>query len=522
MTNTGNRAVGEPTDGADQNDVDPIDGEQSNQTTQATAAPDKPRGRGRQKNPDTPTTTFWERLSAIDLDEWPRHLIYVYRLQPITDRIAAGNQTKFIAKYSQRIDENQLMVDYGSGSYRCLLNYTDPATGRSKTIDRVEFDIENPAYPPNIPDREWMDDPRNKKWAWAKNGPQAGATATPAPTAAPDGVALFKAVMDGVKELRPREQPATQQVDVTKAVIDAMKTSHAETMAMADPTKTLGLVTTILDRLAPKQGGTDTQTEILRDELKSLRDELKEERAHSRDLLERIMDSKTAAPVQKTRLEILREIKEEKEILGELDEGGGRPGKFSWGQFASDALGQIAQAVAPALPYLFTRTPPPQGPQPMRPAAPPNGQSQPAALPAGADPAATQAQTEEGEMLMVLLQQYGPMLKEIEPFLLDHLKSQLTGLDFGDWFKERYGANAIDAVKKVGRDRLIQALGLMPGLREKLQPYESVLVEFIDDFVNWAPAADDDPPQTAAPATVEPGPVKKAAKKSEPKKKGVQ
>src|SRR5581483_11892353 len=130
-------------------------------------------GRPRKEEP----VDFFESLREYSSTEWQWLMLYCYRLQPVTDRKAGGNPNVYIRKYAEPVDEETIKTDpaCGSGMYRLVLTKAAPGSQKSKEISRHEFRILDPKYPPSVPAGEWMDDPRNKEWAWAK--PNANGTA---------------------------------------------------------------------------------------------------------------------------------------------------------------------------------------------------------------------------------------------------------------------------------------------------------------------------------------------------------
>jgi len=165
--------------------------------------------------------TFFERLATITPKEWEgdRAKVKVYRLAPLINRLVSSDH-KYITQYDTPITEDILKRDHGSGRYRLYLNYKKPGQNEVE-IDRVELDILDPKFPPNIPGNEWLDDPRNKSWAWARpanapGGPayqQNGQQQQPAPAADPlAALETLMTIQDRMEDrLRPAEQiPAAQ------------------------------------------------------------------------------------------------------------------------------------------------------------------------------------------------------------------------------------------------------------------------------------------------------------------------
>ena len=154
------------------------------QTIPPTSLP-PPSGRGRppgRKDPVPKQMSFFDRLAKIDKQDWgTRAQVRVYRLEPIIDRLR-GSERKYIRVYQEPLTEEQLKVDNGSGRYRLYLNYK-AAAGPEQEIDSVEIDILDMKFPPQIPLGEWVDDPRNKRWGWAKAIIQQQAPQPPQPAA---------------------------------------------------------------------------------------------------------------------------------------------------------------------------------------------------------------------------------------------------------------------------------------------------------------------------------------------------
>src|SRR5208283_4215532 len=69
---------------------------------------------------------FFKRLQKIAKEDWgPRYTLYLYRKEPITDRLRSGD-FKYLRVYSEPITEDQIMVEFGSGKYKGTLNCKKP------------------------------------------------------------------------------------------------------------------------------------------------------------------------------------------------------------------------------------------------------------------------------------------------------------------------------------------------------------------------------------------------------------
>jgi hypothetical protein len=160
--------------------------------------------------------TFFERMQGFNRKDWDggRAKVKLYRLAPLINRLV-GSEHKFVTIYGEPVTEERIKVDHGSGRYRLYLNYKAPAGSQEKELDMVEIDILDQNYPPKIPPGEWMDDPRNKSWAWAKPKDAPGTNGS-AP--APDPLAHLNTFMDIQDRIEERIKPAQQPPAAPTAV----------------------------------------------------------------------------------------------------------------------------------------------------------------------------------------------------------------------------------------------------------------------------------------------------------------
>jgi len=112
--------------------------------------------------------SFWDYLNGLNSTDWESHMLYVYMWDPIVDLTKGGREAKYRKRYTSTLNEESLKRDVGSGTYNLKLNRLDQATRKERTIRELVVNIFDPDYPPNIPPGGWLDDPRNKEWAWAK------------------------------------------------------------------------------------------------------------------------------------------------------------------------------------------------------------------------------------------------------------------------------------------------------------------------------------------------------------------
>ena len=151
--------------------------------------------------------SFFESCSRIDSRDWgTRASIYLYRKEPIIDRSHSGDY-HYIDKYQEPITEDRVLADHGSGKYRLMLNFQKPGSQTSSTIDTAILTLMNVKFPPKIAPGDWVDDPKNSKWAWAKESfpqpPSANGAGQVLET-----LRVFKDIQSGLKdEDKPKEPP---------------------------------------------------------------------------------------------------------------------------------------------------------------------------------------------------------------------------------------------------------------------------------------------------------------------------
>lgn len=464
----------------------------------------------RRKAPAGTLQPFWEQIAAYSIEAWERLTAYVYRLQPITDRLTGGNQAKYITKYSSRFDPHTVKHEHGSGKYQIRLNEERTDGTGSRTIRTHEFEIEDPLFPPNVPLGEWVDDARNNKWAWAKETLEARdkekKVANDAKLAATGSNPLqfAQAVKEMIQLVRPNDNQAAGDKTVS-AVIEAMKQSHSEAFHMfqaqqssSDPSKMLELVTNVLEKLVPKKpDGADPFLNHVLEEMRELRKE-------NSGLMARIMDMNAKPPPDAlSQLGTLADTLEKVDgVLGTFRKSTPR---FNWAEIGLKSIEILGERVLPAIiPAILNRNthPPPPGPR---------AQPQPFSLPAAAgtatDPAQNQAQnpaaapageqtpadgTKENDEAAMSYQYYRQMMLALVQPLLRHLDRGMTGLDFADWFVDGHGAAELEAIRGAGPDQIMLLLRHEKEIWQHLAPFEARLPKFLEEFCSWTPGIDDD------------------------------
>jgi hypothetical protein len=187
--------------------------------------------------------TFIQTMNTVPKGDWgARANIYLYRVEPIIDRTRSGEK-KFINIYAEPLTEDRVMADYGSGRYKLILNFRKPGAETGDVIDSDYMDILNMKYPPKIPLGEWTDDPRNKKWAWAKeaNGIPTGPAPAPSSSGLEAVVDVMRATSEMRRDIREELQASTPPTPPTPPAAPDPFDTAAKIMAMRanDPMTTV-------------------------------------------------------------------------------------------------------------------------------------------------------------------------------------------------------------------------------------------------------------------------------------------
>ena len=424
--------------------------------------------------PKKKTVSFYDNVRKIPAEDWgKRAFIYGYCIEPVCNLKASG-ENKYLFKSSAPIlDEDGIMIDYGSGKYRLNLVYRKPAGDKGDEVDSFEFEIYNPKYPPKIPRAVWMNDPRNERWA----------------------------------ALLPKEEPPAPPQAGINTLTDAFKTfgeiRHAIKEEMTPPvtaapagdpmSNALSMVQTIMAMKAD-----NPMVEIMKLQLQSVNDQAERARDREaqlqkelRELVIKMSDRKSEGGEQKFGLrEAIGELKEFmpaiKEFLPQVGESA-RASRSGWLDVARDVApgiidwgGKIALAVA-------SRMPSPPTPSPMNPGQRPAQIAPPAN---GAPPQQQQAPQEPPEFVRFLSQPF--VFNTFQNYFRGFKAGTTTGGDFAEWVSDGGGEEPLKQARSMGSANIMHMLKSSPAW-VLFQSDEAQLAQFIDDTLAWAPApADDD------------------------------
>jgi hypothetical protein len=256
-------------------------------------APANQKRRGRPKNSDPPVRTdFWKQVRQIPTADWgTRVYLYLYVLEPLCNLRQSGGRV-YLNRYAEPVqDEHQICLEYGSGRYRLMLSYNKVSPDDSTCLSSHEFEIYNPQHPPKVPRAAWVNDARNAKWE----------ALLPKETTQTAGAAAASTIVDAMKmvtdiraqvrdEMEPNEVPDPQtpseMVQTFKAMKDILQ--PAGTTAAKDPLElATSLATTMMQMKAE-----NPIVDILRDELKAMREEAAKGRDWEYQLQQQLMEAK--------------------------------------------------------------------------------------------------------------------------------------------------------------------------------------------------------------------------------------
>jgi hypothetical protein len=429
--------------------------------------------------------SFFDRMGSIDKADWgTRAKVKIYRLEPLIDQIRISGQ-KYIAIYEEALTEERIKQDCGSGRYRLYLTFKGPTNEIDKEIDSVELELLDPHYPPKIPAGAWLDDPRNKKWEWARamlesktpqpNGASLGGLADtlravkeilPVQKGAEEVLNTIRAV----KEMTPTPAPATQDATLT-AIVELVKAQNltAQNALAAAQERADKLLFKLLENDNKKTTGFDT--------FKSVLNEVKEVFGVSA-----LKDLFTVG----------------KDAVSEVAKG--RSKMSGWMEFIQPAIPSIAEflkpfgmAIAQNMIIKAQQQNPPAQPQPPGGTTP---QLQPGQQQQQPPPQTSGHESNPG--LVAFLSQIAQPLLNYVRMETDNV-SELGG-DFASWLYDGYGPDPQAMARQVGVQNLIVVLRGTPlwinkGPQNNLPSLAELgpkIEQFLNGFLSWNPPEDEE------------------------------
>jgi len=466
--------------------------------TQQVAPETQKRGRGRPpKAPEEPrppqenAVEFFDWLKTFPEVDWKERLImYLFRRFPMTDRKLTGNDTHLM-KYVKPVDAQEILENFGSGEYRLQLNQWDSVTRKTTTIANFIWRMVNMDYPPKIPLGEWLDDPKNKEWAWAKPRLQAqldaeikAAGMQPA-GAVGEAASMFKAAVDAVKQLRPDKSPE-EQTSLAHMIIQTLeKTLDKNSSSQAGM---LDVVDKIISAVKPSGEGSASIITLVTGQLTAIQTELAAERAFNRDLLQKLSEPKTQSSLKDQLLEM-------KDIFSLIRGGGAaKAGGLDWAEVVRDVGTEVIKTVQTGFQAYMVKKASEQGKRVTvdRKSSDSPGRSRAIT--------ATNPEQEQMDMLEAINNQFGPMFDDIAPFLVDHFRKGFSGMVFREWFREENGEKLYRMVRGFSPETITGIIEIrkrvaeprIQSMLQELQPTDAV-VQFVQEFLSDAPIEEDEP-----------------------------
>lgn len=452
-----------------------------------------------------PGANPWQWLANFKVDQWTHLICYLWRTAPKFDAKFGGRPTG-IDKFTEPFDQDHIKRIHGSGGYRIDVCRINPATQQSGRIAQIYFEIIDQAFPPKLPYGDWVNYPENGNWKWGHLNPPKADVTIEEPTMLGAGpaaqTAMFNTVFDAVQRITAGNN---QSAELTAQLISKLGEKDAAMLAMMDPARQFAQIQQYMDMFGikrPGSGGEDTGTGAILKMMQASLDATREEMKWWRE--------KAMAPAQPTQASsvidmIVTEAPKVKEALGVLGINLGGRGAAAAAATSTNAdlwvpvINGVTQAFAPLVPafahWLMTRNnQPAQGQQQQVQQQPPTPlpaaaqtintttvqTGAPMQQPQAAPPPATGDKS-------AAFQQYGQLLQEIAPFLIDEWNAGNSGFDFRDWFLDRKGRQTWEALKRdIGPETFADEMLKHPVMGQIFKPAEKVKAWMIEVFSNDA------------------------------------
>jgi hypothetical protein len=423
---------------------------------------------------------FYEQVNSISDEDWgSRAELYLYRLEPFTDRRKSGDFI-YIMKYKHPVDEDRVMVDFGSGRYRLMLTMRKLASDeRGAEVARFEFEINNQKFPPQIAEGEWVNDPRNIKWAWAR------------PTATPNG------------QTQPQPQSAVLE---TLQVLTHIEDRAAERAQASQPPQQsisdqLGQVKQILD--ITQGGGQTVLMEMFRDELRAsrARQEKLEDELRARNNPPAITAVDPFAQL-KQMADGVKRLKDLGLFGGSESKENGSGGNVSrsrmgaWMEFFQPVLPEVAGIVkafavplAGVMAQKMMQRPQPTG-QPQPPPQQPNVTPQSVALQQPTGSHATTA-IESRPSIPAEAQPILEIIEQVTPKMIEYVISEKSGGEFAELIADWYTVERVQQIQVAPPDQMMEFYKHTP-FWNQLKDRERQFLKFLTEFAAWKPESEED------------------------------
>jgi hypothetical protein len=469
---------------------------------------------------------FLQAVEDVSEADWPKHSLYIWRCDPVTDTTNGAREPKYITVQNSPVSEQSIKAEHGSGTYKLRLN------NAGKFVAVTYMTLEDPAYPPHCVPGDWIAQPRNHKWLpWKASiekwwNDQVRAMNTPAASGigpASDGANgavgdLTKLISKMVEQQTNKPAESSENQQLTKTLVTWALAQTADQRKEDSPDKFAAMLKAVKDILPqpqPAPTGPDPM-------LKFVMDQLLEMQKSNRELTMKLIEvtSKQAAP------QPVQDPIEQAKKMGELMQtvaGFANPAE------PKDALTTALQEGIPRVIDAterffsaravagFNRPAQPQAQPPQQPGTYVDSQGnrvayQPQAVvsPPPATPPTVVNPQPNSEPEMDMMQR--TLLVNLARRAQSALDLGMTGDQFGEQMLRLVGEIQFDAfVTGVQKDNLLPLLKSVPEAWAMLQPFEPLLPQFVEEFYEWALAVDDDAEDMPVPASV-PKPATKSKK----------
>jgi hypothetical protein len=452
--------------------------------------PAKNKGGRPHKAPEGKAPQFFDAVARVPKEDWgTRAFMYVYATEPICNAKTFG-ETRYMARSAEPIlDLEFLKQEYGSFKGWITLNTRTTGKDPTREIDRLEFEIYDPKFPPKIPKGAWANDRRNIRWE---------ALLPPEPTSAAQGAAhlldsikVYREIRDDVRDEMEPETP--EPSNSAKETLETMKLAKElfappVTAPAADP---FDLAAKVM-----QMRSNDPMVTIMMQRLDSMDKALAEGREREFKLQQQLVEKAAAAPQKADFLDRVLELAANSEKLEGIKKvfGGilGTDGPMHSGrttgldvlrEIATSPLGaELGRGLGVVLSNLATGTQQqPQQPQVNgNPAAP----MQPARPPVAPSVNGTAAPAEGTEQR---IQRIGQVITQ--PMLYECFLKDLSGADWAERMFDLWPEDYL-FMRNLGADDIVRRYRQFTPAWAVIAPKEPAFIEFIQEFVSWDPNAE--------------------------------
>lgn len=415
--------------------------------------------------------SFFQRIAQIPAADWgTRAKVRVYRLEPLIDTVRSTGK-KYITIYDDGPpDEERIKQDHGSGRYRLYFGMKSVGAALEREIDSVEIDILDPKFPPRLDLGDWLDDPKNRRWAWAKAILEAQASRT-----------------------SQQQAPASSTLE-TLQVFNEIQDSVAARLEASKPPAAGDPVETAVKILNLTKGGGDS---VLMQMFASQLDHAQKRSEKLEDELRNRNNPAPVAPVDP--IMQLRTMAENLKSLKDLGLFGGGEAKESsavesirrsrmgpWMELFQPVLPEVVSLIKPfaavvAQKMMQGKTQPTQQIPPQQ----PNVTQPPAAI-QGPTQAASAGETPKPNEVPASQQELLDFVGQITPGMLSHFNQGLGGDVFASWIADGYSVERVQQVQMAPPEAMLEFFKHTP-IWLQLRDREKAFLKFLQDFAGWKP-----------------------------------